>query len=210
MSLRAVICTLLLIPALLPPVQAATQDPAQVVRDTSTQVIERLRAEKKELQADPGRLYELVNKLVVPHFDFESMSRWVLGKATWNAATPQQREAFMEEFKTLLVRTYAKALLQYTDEDIKYFPAQGNPGSSLVIVKTEVQQPGGSGNIPIQYRMHLQDGSWKVVDVVVDATSLIITFRGEYSSLVQKIGLDALIQRIKDKNDKLVTTSAEQ
>jgi phospholipid transport system substrate-binding protein len=207
MSLRAVMMTVLLVPVLLLPARAATQDPAEVVRETSTQVINRLRAQKQELKADPGKLYELVNKLVAPHFDFVSMSRWVLGKNTWNSATEQQRQEFMEQFKTLLVRTYAKALLQYTDEKIKYFPAEGNPGSSLVIVKTEVQQPGGSGNIDIRYRMHEQDGVWKVVDVVVDATSLIITFRGEYSSLVQKIGLDALIERIAEKNTKIVTTS---
>ena len=207
MTLRAVITTILLLPVLLLPARAASQDPAEVVRETSTQVINRLKAEKKELQADPGKLYELVNKLVTPHFDFISMSRWVLGKNTWNSATEQQRQAFIDQFKTLLIRTYAKALLQYTDEPIKYYPAEGNPGSSLVIVKTEVQQPGGTGNIAIRYRMHEQDGVWKVVDVVVDATSLIITFRGEYSSLVQKIGLDALIDRIAEKNTRLVSTS---
>lgn len=210
MTLRAVMMTVLLVPVLLLPAQAATQDPAEVVRNTSTQVINRLRADKKELEADPGRLYELVNKLVTPHFDFVSMSRWVLGKNTWTSATEQQRQAFIEQFKTLLVRTYAKALLQYTDEQIKYYPAEGNAGSSLKIVKTEVQQPGGTGNILIQYRMHLQDGEWKVVDVVVDATSLIITFRGEYSSLVQKIGLDALIDRIAEKNNQLVSTNEAQ
>jgi len=207
MSSRAVIMTVLLVPVLLLPAWAATQDPAEVVRETSTQVINRLRADKNRLKADPGKLYELVNNLVAPHFDFVSMSRWVLGKNTWNSATEQQRQAFIEQFKTLLVRTYAKALLQYTDEEIKYYPAEGNPGSSLVIVKTEVQQPGGTGNIAIRYRMHEQDGEWKVVDVVVDATSLIITFRGEYSSLVQKIGLDALIDRIAEKNTKLVSSS---
>lgn len=207
MTLRAVITTVLLLPVLLQPARAATQDPAEVVRETSTQVINRLKAEKKELQADPGKLYELVNSLVTPHFDFVSMSRWVLGKHTWNSATEKQRQAFIEQFKTLLIRTYAKALLQYTDEKITYYPAEGNPGSSLVIVKTEVHQPGGTGNIAIRYRMHEQNGVWKVVDVVVDATSLIITFRGEYSSLVQKIGLDALIDRIAEKNTKLVSSS---
>ena len=206
MTLRAVIMSVALAPLLVMPAQAAPQDPAEVVRTTSTQVINRLVSEKKQLQADPGRLYELVDKLVSPHFDFVSMSRWVLGKNTWNNATDKQRQEFINQFKTLLIRTYAKALLQYSDEQIKYYPAQGNPGANMVMVKTEVQQPGGAGTIPIQYRMHLQDGSWKVVDVVVDSTSLIITFRGEYNSLVNRIGLDALIQRIAEKNKKLVST----
>jgi len=207
MTLRAVILTVMLAPLLPAPAQAAVKDPADVVRETSTQVIDRLVAQKQELEKDPGKLYDLVNKLVVPHFDFVSMSRWVLGKNTWNNATDKQRGAFIDEFKTLLVRTYAKALLQYTEEKIKYYPAQGNPNSGMVMVKTEVQQPGGSGTIPIQYRMHLQDDEWKVVDVVVDSTSLIITFRGEYNSLVNKIGLDALIDRIAEKNNQLVTSN---
>lgn len=207
MTLRALIMSVALVPLLVLPVQAAARDPAEVVRDTSTQVIQRLQSEKQDLQNNPGRLYELVNKLVVPHFDFVSMSRWVLGKNTWNNATGKQREAFMEQFKTLLVRTYAKALLQYSDQPIKYFPAQGDESSGMVMVKTEVQQAGGSGTIPIQYRMHIENGEWKVVDVVVDSTSLIITFRGEYNSLVNSIGLDALIERITQKNNQLASSS---
>jgi len=205
MTLRALIMSVALVPLLVIPVQAATKDPADVVRDTSTQVIKRLQSEKQELQKNPGRLYDLVDKLVVPHFDFVSMSRWVLGKNTWENASEKQRQAFMEQFKTLLVRTYAKALLQYSDQPIKYFPAQGDKSSGMVMVKTEVQQAGGSGTIPIQYRMHIENGKWKVVDVVVDSTSLIITFRGEYNSLVNRIGLNALIERLTQKNSQLAS-----
>ncbi|MEJ2760907.1 MAG: ABC transporter substrate-binding protein [Gammaproteobacteria bacterium] len=199
-----------LFPLLLPPAQAAPQDPTEVVRTTSNQVINRLTSEKKQLQADPGRLYNLVENLVAPHFDFVSMSRWVLGRNTWDSATEKQRQEFIEQFKTLLIRTYAKALLQYSDEPIKYYPAQANPGAKMVMVKTEVEQSGGAGSIPIQYRMHLENGQWKVVDVVVDSTSLIITFRGEYNSLVNRIGLDALIKRIAEKNKHLVSTDKDQ
>lgn len=206
MTLRAVMMSVALVPLLVMPAQAAPQDPTEVVRTTSNQVINRLTSEKKQLKADPGRLYDLVENLVAPHFDFVSMSRWVLGKNTWNSATEKQRQEFIDQFKTLLIRTYAKALLQYSDEPIKYYPAQGSPGAKMVMVKTEVQQSGGAGSIPIQYRMYLEDGQWKVVDVVVDSTSLIITFRGEYNSLVNRIGLDALIQRIAKKNKQLVTT----
>jgi len=187
-------------------VQAASQDADEVVRTTSQQVLKKLDAEKAELEQNPGRIYELINKLVVPNFDFASMSRWVLGRDNWESASEKQRQAFINEFRTLLVRTYAKALLEYSDEEIKYYPARGNPGSNLVVVKTEVKQPSGA-TIPIHYRMYLKDGEWKVVDVAVDGVSLVSTYRGSFTSEIRKNGLDALIARIEERNKKLANNS---
>lgn len=184
-------------------VQAARQDAAEVVKTTSQEVLEKLDAEKEKLEADPTRIYELINKVVVPRFDFASMSRWVLGRDSWTSASDEQRQAFINEFRTLLVRTYAKALLEYSEEEIKYYPAQGNPDSNLVVVKTEVKQPAGAGAIPIHYRMHLKDGEWKVVDVAVDGVSLVSTYRGSFASEIRKNGLDALIAKIEERNKKL-------
>lgn len=185
-------------------VEAASQDAAEVVKSTSQQVLEKLEAEKAQLEENPGRIYELINKLVVPRFDFASMSRWVLGRDNWKSASEEQRQAFINEFRTLLVRTYAKALLEYSEEEIKYYPAQGNPDSNLVVVKTEVRQPSGSGGaIPIHYRMHLKDEEWKVVDVAVDGVSLVSTYRGSFASEIRKNGLDSLIAKIEERNRKL-------
>lgn len=183
--------------------QAARQDAAEVVKATSQQVLERLDAEKAELEKNPGRIYELINKLVVPRFDFASMSRWVLGRDSWQSASEEQRQAFIDEFRTLLVRTYAKALLEYSEEEIKYYPAQRKPDSNLAVVKTEVRQPSGAGAIPIHYRMLLRDDEWKVVDVAVDGVSLVSTYRGSFASEIRKNGLDALIARIGERNKKL-------
>lgn len=182
-------------------VQAVSQDATEVVKSTSQEVLERLEAEKAKLEENPGRIYELINKLVVPRFDFTSMSRWVLGRDSWKSASEEQRQAFINEFRTLLVRTYAKALLEYSEEEIKYYPAQGNPDSNLVVVKTEVRQQ--SGVIPIHYRMHLRDEEWKVVDVAVDGVSLVSTYRGSFASEIRKNGLDSLIAKIEERNKKL-------
>lgn len=184
---------------------AAQEDAAEVVKTTSQQVLERLATEKGHLEENPGRIYELINELVLPHFDFTSMSRWVLGRESWKTASEEQRREFIGEFQTLLVRTYAKALLEYSDEEIKYYPAEGNPGSGLVVVKTEVQQPSGGGSIPIHYRMHQQNGQWKVVDVAVDGVSLVSTYRGSFASEIRKNGLDALIAKIGERNNKLAS-----
>ncbi len=177
----------------------AAEGAADVVRSTSAQVLERLRAEKAQLEENPGKIYELINELVLPHFDFYSMSRFVLG-AAWKNASDQQKQEFVEQFKTLLVRTYANALKQYSENEIVYHPEQTSEGSSLVLVRSEVMGATGAGSIPIQYRMHSVDGAWKVVDVSVDGVSLVSTYRGSFASEIRSTGLDKLIDRLVERN----------
>lgn len=173
-----------------------------VVKNTSTRVLERLQAEKSRLDAEPGRLYELINELVLPHFDFYSMSRYVLG-SSWKNATPEQQQQFVDQFRTLLVRTYANALKQYSDNEIVYHPEQASEGSPLVVVRTEVKGAKGvnsSNSIPIHYRMHSVNGAWKVIDVSVDGVSLVSTYRGSFASEIRNSGLDTLISRLAERN----------
>jgi len=94
----------------------------------------------------------LVHELILPHFDFVRISQWVLGKY-WRTANPQQRARFIEEFRTLLVRTYAMALLEYADRPIKYLPVHADPQEETVTIKTEVEGPGNQ-SVPMTYRLH--------------------------------------------------------
>jgi len=183
--------------------QATIQTAGEVVMNTADEVLARVTSEREAIDADPGRIYGLVNDVVIPHFDFVSMSKWVLGKKTWRGASEGQREQFIDEFKTLLVRTYAKALLEYANQEIEYLPEESNPSSNLVVIKTKIHQPGTSA-VPIDYRMHISGGEWKVVDIVVDGVSLILTYRGSFASEIRKNGLDALIRKLSQRNDEMV------
>ena len=183
--------------------QAAAKSPDMVVKETASGVIDRIESERSELDADPSLIYNLVNELVIPHFDFVSMSKWVLGK-NWKTASPEQRTEFIEQFKTLLVRTYARALLEYSGQEIKYFPAEQKPNSNLAVVKTELTSSGAQP-FPVAYRMHQKDEEWKVVDVAVDGVSLVSTYRGSFATQIKKNGFDALIKELADKNDKLAS-----
>jgi len=184
-------------------VQATVQTAGEVVMNTADEVLARVTSEREAIDADPGRIYSLVNDVVIPHFDFVSMSKWVLGKKSWRGASESQREQFIAEFRTLLVRTYAKALLEYAHQEIEYLPEESNPNSNLVVIKTKIQQSGTSA-VPIDYRMHLSGGEWKVVDIVVDGVSLILTYRGSFASEIRKNGLDALIGKLSQRNDEMV------
>lgn len=180
------------------PLQAA-DEAQQLVMDTSTKVLERLRQDREKLQANPELIYPLVEDLVLPHFDFERMSIWVLGK-NWRKADKQQQQQFTEQFRTLLVRTYAKALLEYTDQNINYLPFHTEEDAKRVTVRTEVTQPGGV-NIPINYSMFLnQDGQWKVYDISVDGVSLVTNYRSSFASEIRQGGIDKLLARLGEMN----------
>ncbi|MDX1518757.1 MAG: ABC transporter substrate-binding protein [Gammaproteobacteria bacterium] len=179
---------------------AAAGTATDVVRNTASQVLQRIKAEKELLNQHPEKVYDLVNELVIPHFDFTSMSKWVLGK-NWRDATDDQRLQFTDEFRTLLVRTYAKALLEYSDQEIKYLDEMSSTNSNLVVVKTEITQS-GSNPIPINYRMHVSGGDWKVIDVAVDGVSLVSTYRGEFASHIRKNGIGNLIVRLAERNSQ--------
>lgn len=208
MKPRIVVGVLLFLAIFTASVQAAAESAEDVVKSTTDQVLARIASEKAELNAHPERIYGLIHELVIPHFDFDGMSRWVLGRA-WVDATPDQRNEFIKQFQTLLVRTYAKALLEYSNEKIRFLPVNKSPGASMVVVKTEVNQSGGAQPVPIYYRMHMRDGDWKVVDVAVDGVSLVSTYRGSFASEIRKSGLNALITKLTERNQKLSMSSAE-
>lgn len=206
MKLRAAVITILVMPVLLLQAHASTDDALDIVKTTSDRVIERLSADKVELEKHPERLYGLIDELVLPHFDFPIMSRWVLGKQ-WNATPVEKQDKFVEQFKTLLVRTYAKALLEYSGQSIVYLPPVSNPKSNLIIVKTEVTGDGSAHNIPINYRMHTSGGKWKVIDISIDGVSLVGTYRGEFGSEIRKNGVDSLIRKLTQRNSELVSSN---
>lgn len=178
-----------------------TESADDTVKSTTTIVIERIKAERNRIKSDPGYLYVLMDQLVVPKFDFHIMSRAVLGSA-WQNATVDQQEAFQNEFKNLLIGTYATSLAEYADNQIIFYPAESRPDSRFVLVRTEVKGAANNNPLPIDYRMHQVDEKWMVVDVAVDKVSLVSTYRGSFRSEINNDGLDSLIKKLAEKNKK--------
>jgi phospholipid transport system substrate-binding protein len=172
----------------------------ELVQQTSDRMITAIKAERDIIKENPERLFALVEEIILPHFDFERMSSWVLGKH-WRSATAEQKTQFTQEFRTLLVRTYATAMGEYSDQNITYLPVKAAPDATDVTVKTEIEQPGGPA-IPITYNLFLKDGNWKVQDVVIDNTSLVANYRSSFSSEIKRDGLDALISKLAARNQQ--------
>jgi phospholipid transport system substrate-binding protein len=177
---------------------AAVKPPQDVIQDTSARMLDALRQNRDALRQDSSQIYALVDQIVLPNFDFEMMSRWVLGRS-WQQATPEQRRRFADEFRTLLVRTYAKALLEYSDNEIRVLPSANPADSNEATVKTEAQVRTGSP-IPINYSMHLNNEGWKVYDVTVDGVSLVTNYRSTFASQIRSNGLDTVIADLQKRN----------
>ncbi len=177
---------------------AAVKPPQEVIQDTSARMLEALRKNSDTLRQDSSQIYALVDQIVLPNFDFELMSRWVLGR-NWQQATPEQRRRFADEFRTLLVRTYAKALLEYADNEIRILPSANPADHNEATVKTEVQVRTGSP-IPINYTMHLNRDGWKIYDVTVDGVSLVTNYRSTFASQIRSNGLDTVIADLQKRN----------
>lgn len=180
---------------------AAAEGPEEVVRDTSDRVLAFLRTEGEAIKTEPARVYRLVDDVVLPVFDFQRMSQWVLGKH-WRNAAPAQREQFVAEFRNLLVRTYSTALFEYSNEQVEVGHAIVSEDGQTATVKTEVIGHGPEP-IPIDYRLHRTGSDWKVYDVSVSGVSLVSTYRNSFSSQIQSGGLDALIQDLATRNRKV-------
>jgi phospholipid transport system substrate-binding protein len=180
---------------------AAVQSPQALIEDTSNKMITALRENKAELQADNSKLYGLVQEIVLPHFDFDLMSRWVLGKY-WRQATPEQRRQFVDEFRTLLVRSYAGALLEYSNEDITFPPSPDVAEDAEKVTVRSVVGSGGQDSIPINYSLRRRDGAWKVYDVKVDGISLVINYRSTFANQIRDDGIDAVISDLEQRNAK--------
>ncbi len=187
---------------------APAAKPEDVVTATVDSVLDRVRAEKELLDAQPEKVYEVIDDLITPHFDFQIMSRWVLGKR-WRTASAEQRDLFVKEFQTLLIRTYAKGLLEFNEEKVNYLETLEGRRPEVVMVKTEVAPGGGQPPIPINYTMRLNDGRWKVVNVAFAGVSLVETYRKSFASEISNHGFDALLQKLAGKNQGLARALAE-
>ena len=191
-------------------------DPQEIVRGTADSVLAEVSERKAELEADATLIYPLVERTVLPHFDFESMTRSAMGRF-WRKASTQQQRRVVAEFQEMLVRTYATALLGYSGQKIEYPPMNVAEGAKDVMVPTKVSAEGGPP-IPINYRLHVkEDGKWLVYDVVIDGISLVTNYRSTFARQIQlgaaketdrskrmSAGIDKLIEVLSAKNDKPV------
>jgi len=182
-------------------VQAApAESPVVLLERTSLQVIKILQDEKQQLQQDPARVKEIIDKYILPHLDEVTMAKLALGK-NWRKASKPQKRQFVVEFRNLLVRTYSRSLLEFSDQKMSFFPVKLAADTHKASVKAEVIQPGGP-SIPLAYRVRIKNNAWKVYDIKIDGISLVTSYRGTFNQEVRKSGMDGLLKYLRDQNSK--------
>lgn len=153
----------------------------------------------KEIQSgDQQKIFALAEEKILPHFNFEHVSRLVLGK-NYSKASKDQQDAFQKEFRTLMLYTYASALSKYRNQTIEYKPMKDYPDDKQVVVKTLIIQPGGQP-IGVDYTLEAIGDSWKVYDITIEGVSLVTNYRSQFSNEIRQGGMDGLIQKLADKN----------
>lgn len=182
---------------------ANDSDPVSMLQSLADQMIASLKTNKATLKTNPTLVYSLARKIVVPHADLAEMSKRVLPPSIWNTATPSQRSQFENEFTTLLVRTYASALSDYTDQVVKFYPVRGGVGgNNTVRVDSQIIRSDGAP-INVNYRLIRQGSVWKLYDMTVEGVSLIESFRSQFADKVsQGSDMAGLIQYISAHNAK--------
>ncbi len=179
----------------------AMEAPRDVIKTTTDQVLMEVKSDREALRADPAKMYNLVSELIFPHFDFPIMAQWVLG-SHWKDASEATRKEFIEQFRKLLVRTYATALLEFSNQTISYPDAEDTQKGKTVLVRQSIGQT-GSEPIVLGYRLHRPSEQWKVLDVAVDGVSLVKTYRASFVSIIKEGGVEGLISSLSEKNKEI-------
>lgn len=177
----------------------AQSSPMDMLQTTSNQMLSALNANKATLKTNRALVYRIVNTILVPHVDLNSMSRSVLGRNAWIKATPDQRVRFTRAFTTLLIHTYSGALASYTNETINFYPVRGGIRSDRVQVQSMIIRQNGP-SIPVSYRVVRQGSEWKIYDFSVEGVSILESFRSQFANDLAGNSLDNLIANIERHN----------
>jgi len=177
---------------------AQQQAPDALVKQISTEVLESAKADKSVQSGDMKKISALVETKVMPYVNFPLMTSKTIGPQ-WRQATPEQKQKLQDEFRTLLVRTYAGALAQVKDQTVQVEPMRaGAAESGEVLVKSKIR---GSGEpIPLDYRLENSTGSWKIWDVNVSGLWLVANFQGQFKPVISSSGIDGVIKALVDLN----------
>lgn len=176
--------------------------PDRLVDRTVKEVIGIIKQDEELKSGDREKMFDLIETKILPHFNFTRMTKLAMGQH-WSKAQPEQQNKIVNEFRTLLVRTYSNALTSYYDETIKVNPLPALGDRTETKVRTVVIQGSGKAPVPIDYSMEKESGGWKVYDVTVAGVSLVTNYRGSFNSQVRKGGVEGLLKTLTDKNKSL-------
>lgn len=181
--------------------QAQEMAPDALVKSVTLEVVDIIQNDKDIQKGDRKKVIALIETKVLPHFNFQAMTASAVGR-NWDKASADQKARLMDEFKTLLLRTYASALAAYGNQKFDFRPLRAKPTDTDVTVNVRIMQS-GSQPVTIDYDMEKRPGGWKVWDVRVGGISLVANYRTQFDNLIREGGVEGLIKALYAKNNSL-------
>lgn len=182
------------------PLWAADEAPDVMVLRLSTEVLDTIRSDKSLQNGELTKVIALVDRKIMPNVDFQRMTASAVGPG-WRQATAEQRQRLQEEFKILLVRTYAGALNQVGDQTVAIKPLRASPDDREVLVRSEIK--GRGDPIQLDYRLVKTPGQgtgWKIYNLNVLGVWLVDTYRSQFAQEIAAKGIDGLIATLAERN----------
>jgi phospholipid transport system substrate-binding protein len=176
--------------------------PDVLVKRISSDVLDTAKTDKDIQAGDKQKIVSLVQTKILPFVDTEKMTALAAGRF-WRTASPAQQQRLSEEFRTLLVYTYSGALSQIKNDDkVEFKPLRADPADTDVEVRSVVTSSGAQP-IQLNYRLNKGPQGWKIFDINVLGAWLVETYKGNFSSEINKTGIDGLIAKLADRNKQL-------
>lgn len=175
--------------------------PDVLVKNVTLEVVDIVRSDKDIQAGDRKKVVALIEAKVLPHFNFNAMTASAVARH-WDKASAEQKARLTDEFRTLLVRTYASSIAAYKDQKFDFRPLRAKPTDTDVTVSVRVVQSGAQP-VQLEYDMEKRPNGWKVWDVRVAGISLVANYRSEFDNQVRDGGIDGLIKTLRAKNQSL-------
>jgi phospholipid transport system substrate-binding protein len=182
--------------------------PDALVKKVTEDTLSIVRSDQDIRAGNRKKTIDLVETQILPYFDFTRMTRLAMGK-NWRQADSQQQQTLVNEFRTLLVNTYASAFTDYKDQTVDIKPLRIESGDTDVVVRTVINQQNGQPPVAIDYNMEKIDNGWKVYDFTVEGVRWVQNYRNTFNNEVQNGGIDGLIKTLQDKNKSLAQASGK-
>ena len=182
------------------PARAADEAADTLIKRLFTEVLDSIKTDKAIRAGDTSRIAALVNAKIMPNVNFQRMMASAVGPA-WRQATPEQQKRLQEEFKILLLRTYAGALTQISDQTIAVRPLRVAADDKETVVRTEVK--GRGDPVQLDYRLEKTSGEgvgWKIYNLNVMGVWLVETYRSQFAQEINGKGIDGLIASLTTRN----------
>jgi phospholipid transport system substrate-binding protein len=180
-----------------PVVRAAAEGPDEMIRRLSNEVLNNIKADKDVQRGDLSKVTAFVDSKVMPNVNFTRMTASAVGR-NWRQATPEQQKRLQDEFKSMLVRTYAGALSQVKDQTVDVKPLRAGAADTEVIVRTEVIGRGEA--VQVDYRMEKTATGWRIYDLNVLGIWMVETYRTQFAQEISARGIDGLIATLAQRN----------